>query len=68
MEAQSAQKSHLPLGAIVCPLARPERGEVCMEKQTNRKHVFRGVQNEKDILKKMSLLFVLFGLGWFESV
>lgn len=39
-----------------------------MEKQTNRKHVFRGVQNEKDILKKISLLFVLFGLGWFESV
>ncbi|XP_051969938.1 protein transport protein Sec24C [Xyrauchen texanus] len=27
VEAQSAQKSHLPLGAIVCPLARPERGE-----------------------------------------
>ncbi|XP_016351685.1 protein transport protein Sec24C-like [Sinocyclocheilus anshuiensis] len=27
VEAQSAQKSHLPLGAIVCPLARPEKGE-----------------------------------------
>ncbi|XP_043096776.1 protein transport protein Sec24C [Puntigrus tetrazona] len=27
VEAQSAQKSHLPLGAIVCPLARPENGE-----------------------------------------
>ncbi|XP_056313563.1 protein transport protein Sec24C [Danio aesculapii] len=27
MEAPSAQKSHLPLGAIVCPLARPQRGE-----------------------------------------
>ncbi|KAI2664854.1 Protein transport protein Sec24C [Labeo rohita] len=29
VEAQSAQKSHLPLGAIVCPLARPEKGEGC---------------------------------------
>ncbi|XP_016142056.1 protein transport protein Sec24C [Sinocyclocheilus grahami] len=27
VEAQSAQKTHLPLGAIVCPLARPEKGE-----------------------------------------
>ncbi|KAG1958215.1 protein transport protein Sec24C [Pimephales promelas] len=27
VEAQSAQKSHLPLGAIVCPLASPERGQ-----------------------------------------
>ncbi|XP_062874101.1 protein transport protein Sec24C [Trichomycterus rosablanca] len=27
VEAQSAQQSHLPLGAIISPLARPENGE-----------------------------------------
>ncbi|XP_058230725.1 protein transport protein Sec24C isoform X1 [Hemibagrus wyckioides] len=27
IEAQSAQQSHLPLGAILCPLARPENEE-----------------------------------------
>ncbi|KTF82573.1 hypothetical protein cypCar_00013614, partial [Cyprinus carpio] len=27
VEARSAQKSHLPLGAIVCTLARPEKGK-----------------------------------------
>ncbi|XP_059407126.1 protein transport protein Sec24C isoform X2 [Carassius carassius] len=27
VDPQSAQKSRLPLGAVVCPLARPEKGE-----------------------------------------
>ncbi|XP_073716463.1 protein transport protein Sec24C [Misgurnus anguillicaudatus] len=30
VDAQSAQKSHLPLGATLCPLATPERGELAV--------------------------------------
>lgn len=61
VEAQSAQQSHLPLAAILCPLARPENEEVCMCALT---WIYSWIHSEKTACSYVYFLFKSYTLKW----